>query len=497
MALVSELKSVCLTRPNTRVANVVRVPTSRIAKVQKRSAPVSHATFTADPTTQQSSLAGNVAAQKDLNARHRDILKHFPSALGVDDFIARCEVVLSGYGFTGDNSIAMTNLCRDEITLVLKDKIEAVFGSSFNTNGLGGVLTCGVTGMGAGLSHSPTSSSGRERYVFFSFPHIAIDSASSVGTITRPGRSGRSCACGALLKALGELKAEGYACNCKVPGVHDPLDPEYSILKQRLARRLRYEKTDVSKLDLVGITAVAERTITNDLEYLIEKAVDLNKADYAVVTGVQIHNWATSLEADGTPSLEFVAPTKVFVVVNGVKIHLDLTKVPSLAPRQLLIMAAGSAAAAETHDANFAISHSTGSTLQEIPYSYLNKRLGGATVLSPDVDSLVPPSAGLNPISSWPAWQSVVRLDLDEASEVGAPTMESPEEEVHTSFDLAAASASAVTPAAAAAVEAAAAASPVPEPAAAASSEPAAAAAPEAASEETPKEEAKKGWWFW
>ena len=51
----------------------------------------------------------------------------------------------------------MTNLCRDEVTSVLKDKIEAVFGSSFNTNGLGGVLTCGVTGMKAGLSHSPTS----------------------------------------------------------------------------------------------------------------------------------------------------------------------------------------------------------------------------------------------------------------------------------------------------------------------------------------------------
>ena len=49
----------------------------------------------------------------------------------------------------------MTNLCRDEVTAVLKDKIESVFGGSFNTNGLGGVLTCGVTGMGAGLSHSP------------------------------------------------------------------------------------------------------------------------------------------------------------------------------------------------------------------------------------------------------------------------------------------------------------------------------------------------------
>lgn len=50
---------------------------------------------------------------------------------------------------------AHTNLCRDEVTLVLKDKIEAIFGASFNTNGLGAVLTCGVTGIKAGLSHSP------------------------------------------------------------------------------------------------------------------------------------------------------------------------------------------------------------------------------------------------------------------------------------------------------------------------------------------------------
>ena len=79
-------------------------------------------------------------------------------------------------------------------------------------------------------------STGRERYVFFSFPHIAIDAAGNVGAISRPGRAGRSCACGALAKCLGEFKAEGYECNCKVPGVHDALDPEYSILKQRLAR---------------------------------------------------------------------------------------------------------------------------------------------------------------------------------------------------------------------------------------------------------------------
>ncbi len=55
---------------------------------------------------------------------------------------------------------AMSNMCRDEITGIFKTKLDIVFGSSFNTNGLGGVLTCGVTGVKAGLSHSPISAVG-------------------------------------------------------------------------------------------------------------------------------------------------------------------------------------------------------------------------------------------------------------------------------------------------------------------------------------------------
>ena len=289
----------------------------------------------------------------------------------------------------------MTNLCRDEVTVLLKDKIESAFGASFNTNGLGGVLTCGVTGMGAGLSHSPVCVAGRERYVFFSFPHIGIDGAGNVGSISRPGRSGRSCACGALQKCLNEFRAEGYAPNCRVPGVHDPLDPEYSILKQRLARRLRYERQDTSQLTLASLTGVAERTITNDLEYLIEKSVDIKKADYAIVTGVQIHNWATNLNGDA-PSMEFVAPTKVMVCVDGQKIHLDLTKVPSLSPRQLALLAAGSISPDD-------MPRSLG-PLTEVPYEYMAKRLGGSNS-APGGGAAVAPVAAASKSSIFPQFR--------------------------------------------------------------------------------------------
>lgn len=359
--------------------------------------------------------------ENNLNARHSQVAGYFPSALGVDDFIARVEVVLSGFGFTGDNSIAMTNLCRDEVTTILKDKIESVFGGSFNTNGLGAVLTCGVTGMKAGLSHSPTIS-GRERYVFFSFPHIAIDSQGSMGSITRPGRESKSCACGALQKCLNEFRAEGYDVNCKVPGEHDPLDPEYSILKQRLARRLRYERADASQLDLPSITALAERTITNDLEYLLEKVIDTEHADYAVVTGVQIHNWATTLEQGGKPSQEFVAFSKCYVVVNGRKMHINLVKIPPLSPRQLLTLATGNGPV----DKDIAVSYSGGATLQEIPFSYLSSRLPGACA---PAYHTVHANSGKS-IDLWPGWQNVMRSNpKQQERDTNAPNMDDLDQE--------------------------------------------------------------------
>lgn len=92
--------------------------------------------------------------------------------------------------------------------------------------------------------------------------------------------------------------AEPLLLNCRLPTPPSPppRPRRYSILKQRLARRLKHEGADASKLDLVAVTKAAERTITSDLEYLISKAVDPAKADYAVFTGVQVGAgcWAAS-----------------------------------------------------------------------------------------------------------------------------------------------------------------------------------------------------------
>lgn len=58
--------------------------------------------------------------------------------------------------------------------------------------------------------------------------------------------------------------------------------------------------------------------------------MDTSKADYAVVTGVQIHNWALNLDDPNSYSMEFVAPASVYAVVNGVATHLDLGQIPQV-----------------------------------------------------------------------------------------------------------------------------------------------------------------------
>jgi hypothetical protein len=62
---------------------------------------------------------------------------------------------------------------------------------------------------------------------------------------------------------LSDLQGEGLDRNLKIPGVHDPLDPEFTILKQRLARRVQYENQDPRRMDLAGMTSLAERVITD------------------------------------------------------------------------------------------------------------------------------------------------------------------------------------------------------------------------------------------
>ena len=73
---------------------------------------------TLSPTLPSPLKARNyVSTSTFLSKRHESVLRHFPSALGVDDFIARMETALCGYGFTGKNSIGQYKAGTKELYL--------------------------------------------------------------------------------------------------------------------------------------------------------------------------------------------------------------------------------------------------------------------------------------------------------------------------------------------------------------------------------------------
>lgn len=178
--------------------------------------------------------------------------------------------------------------------------------------------------MRAGFSHSPVDS-GRERYVFFSMPHIGIAPDGIIGSIYRPGRAASSTACGALASLLSQFKGDRRAvvrAAAKATSSHAIDDPEITILRNKLASYLQRSRVDLATLYLPEFTKIAERVITADLEALIRETVDISTADYAVVTGVQVHSWPEP--GSGEPLLEFVAPRIAYAVCGGVRKDLNL-----------------------------------------------------------------------------------------------------------------------------------------------------------------------------
>ena len=149
---------------------------------------------------------------------------------------------------------------------------------------------------------------------------------------------------------------------------------------------------------------------TQDLEYLISKAVNPKQADYAVVTGVQIHNWASDLDDVKIPSMEFIAPARAYVVVNQEKIDIDLQQVPALSPRQLQLLAAQSTQHVET--SKHLTTGTPNSMLQEIPRDYLLNRLGGVNT-----------SIHLDVEHQGPSWREYIKTTYHDAHH-NAPKMD-------------------------------------------------------------------------
>ena len=116
--------------------------------------------------------------------------------------------------------------------------------------------------------------------IFFAFPHVSIGESGEVGSLLRRGRGKPSNACGALIAIKNDINKGGAVSP-------DADDAEYVLLKKKVMSKVAKKEGDVS---LVQVTKAAMQAINDDIEKLISLTVDPKTADYAVITGVQIHS---------------------------------------------------------------------------------------------------------------------------------------------------------------------------------------------------------------
>ncbi|GJP40867.1 hypothetical protein CLOM_g534 [Closterium sp. NIES-68] len=254
----------------------------------------------------------------------------FPNAMQEETFMHAVAEELRNLGFQRDNCIALVNTCRDEVCRPIVNLIDKEFGMSFNIAGLGGLVNCGKTGFKAAMSHSPEfpceiDGKLRERYIFFGFPHVSIGESGEVGSLLRRGRGKPSSACGALIAIKGDIKAGG-------PVEDDPDNAEYVELKRKIISRVASSGSDGPSL--VQVTRAALQAITDDLERLISLTVDPATADYAVITGVQIHSGD---QIPGEPfrierTCDYIAPNAMYAVIRGEKhiLHTEINQITAI-----------------------------------------------------------------------------------------------------------------------------------------------------------------------
>ncbi len=229
--------------------------------------------------------------------------KYFPVFFTEVDFVKKTYNALKKFGFTDENSIASVCVCRDEISQSVRSIIKHVWGEAFNLSSLAGMFTAGKTGLKAATHHAPRVD-GRERYVYYVIPHIAINEEGKTGFCKRKGIKEESSACGALCLFLDELRKG------KLHITIDEEDIEESLLKRRLLTEIPYGQIP----DLIEITRITRKVIQSDLEHAIEKVVDTKKSDYALITGIQIHG----------PDGNYISPAESYAVINGKKQEIKL-----------------------------------------------------------------------------------------------------------------------------------------------------------------------------
>ena len=258
--------------------------------------------------------------------------KYFDKVFTEVDFVKKTYNALEKFGINDENAIASVCICRDEISQSLRSIIKHVWGEAFNLSSLAAMFFAGKTGLSAAIHHAPVVN-GKERYVYYALPHIAIGAKGQIGVCKRRGRKEKSSACGALNVFLKELSnPPSYTNNPPISNDKSPLPPftkgglggilekggkgkggfvidnedlEMSLIRMRLLKEIPYGHVP----DLLELTKITQRVIQADLENALSKIVNTKKSDYALMTGIQIHG----------PDANYIWPSESYTVIKGTK----------------------------------------------------------------------------------------------------------------------------------------------------------------------------------
>jgi hypothetical protein len=217
---------------------------------------------------------------RPLEAQIRD---EFPGAMPAGDFVAAWRERCLAAGFEAGAALLAVGTCRDEVCFPFVAQLEAVWGPAFQLGSLGGLLTIGRTGIGAVAGHAPVAPGEPRRYVMVACTHIGVDASGSFGYLRRAHQEVSSRTCGALMSFRDELLASRLRLG------YDPVDPEMSLLRQRMLTALVYGEIP----EPVELAQVAAGVIARDLGELLAWIGGVpdgqGEIQAAVVTGVLIH----------------------------------------------------------------------------------------------------------------------------------------------------------------------------------------------------------------
>lgn len=217
------------------------------------------------------------------------------------DFIEKASQILHRKGFYPSNSIVGVSLCRDELCQSALVSIKSLWQKVFNFSSLGGLYISGVTGIKAFLSHSPLIDEQR-RAVVFLFTHIGIDRNLRVGFCHRAGIE-NSTACGALYSLLSELENKNLS--------YREDDYEQNFLRSRISREFDEDRVP----HLFELTELALKIAQADIERAMNRVLESEKINYAIVSGIQIHHGEENL----------ILPKEGILLINGQREIVNLT----------------------------------------------------------------------------------------------------------------------------------------------------------------------------